>query len=98
MKVVDLRKEPYDIYIGRENFFYQLPESKWHSPFPLEAFHNERDLVLSLYEKYIRNGPLWDDLEELDGKILGCWCGNLPCHGDILLKLLNEKKLDAIFP
>lgn len=33
------------------------------------------------------------DLEELEGKILLCWCRPGPCHGDVLLKLLWEKKM-----
>ena len=24
---------------------------------------------------------------ELKGKILGCWCKPLPCHGDIIIKI-----------
>lgn len=26
---------------------------------------------------------------ELKGKILGCWCAPLPCHGDTLAELAN---------
>lgn len=29
-------------------------------------------------------------LHELDGKILGCFCKPDKCHGDVLIKLLNE--------
>ena len=29
-------------------------------------------------------------LGELRGKILGCWCKPKPCHGDILVKLVEE--------
>jgi hypothetical protein len=29
-------------------------------------------------------------LFELKGKILGCWCHPLPCHGDVLVKLIKE--------
>jgi hypothetical protein len=32
-----------------------------------------------------------NDLHELNGKELGCWCKPDKCHGDILIKLYNEK-------
>lgn len=91
-KVVNIHKKrgvrPYfDIYIGRRTSrpteFKQ--DSKWANRF------YER---LDLYEKYIRE-VLWDDLDELEGKILGCWCKPGPCHGDILIKLIKEKKING---
>ena len=33
-----------------------------------------------------------ESLIELEGKVLGCWCHPEPCHGDILVKLLREKR------
>ncbi len=33
-----------------------------------------------------------NDIEELRGKNIACFCSlDSPCHGDVLLKLLNEK-------
>lgn len=49
------------------------------------------DECLNLYEKYIRGSDLYNSLDELKGKELGCWCKPNRCHGDILIKLLNEK-------
>jgi len=44
-----------------------------------------------MYEEYIRkNKALLDKLKTLQGKELGCWCNPAPCHGDILVKLLDE--------
>jgi len=46
----------------------------------------------------IKNDPKYYNLDELEGKILGCWCITtnklepLKCHGQILMKLLREKK------
>jgi len=31
-------------------------------------------------------------IKALGGHVLGCWCKPNPCHGDILLKLLKEKR------
>lgn len=85
-----------DLYIGRrcKRGGWDLPHSKWHNPFSLNKYSREESLLK--YEEHIRNRPdLMDNLEELSGKKLGCWCGagtmeNPNCHGDILLNLLSE--------
>ena len=88
--VVHCRKESYDVYIGRP--------SKWGNPF---SHHNDTkaDFVVSTrkeavqkYEEYLRASPLMNDIHELDGKILGCWCKPGSCHGDVLVRLLEEAK------
>ena len=50
-----------------------------------------------MYEQYIRSSPLINDIEELRGKVLGCWCKPSPCHGDILLKILDERSQQPFF-
>jgi hypothetical protein len=36
-------------------------------------------------------GPLINDVHELRGRDPVCWCApDLPCHGDLLLRLANE--------
>lgn len=102
-KVVHFKKSPYDIYIARP--------SKWGNPFS----HKEDTIAkyktqtraesMERYEDYILNGEgkhLLDDLHELDGKILGCWCkdenGNgKKCHGDILVDLIRKSKQIKLF-
>jgi len=70
---------------------WDLPESKWANPFP--AKHGREDL--ERYEQHVREN-LWDQLPELEGKTLGCFCDELDynpgahCHGQVLLRLLNE--------
>ena len=79
------------LYIGRNMNFY-VPGafgSKWQNPYPVKDYGLDR--CLELYEAYIRSSGLYDELEELQGKILGCWCKLDKCHGDILRKLLAEK-------
>jgi hypothetical protein len=92
--IVNVRKtSDYDVYIGREvvNEYYDLPCSKWHNPFKSKDYPNCD--VLYMYENYIISSELYDQLEELDGLVLGCWCKPNKCHGDVLIKLLNEKKM-----
>jgi len=94
-EVIDIHKKkgmtpPYDVYIGRKvrrvDWTY---DSKWAN-----HFYND----FKGYEQHIRF-YLWDELDELKGKKLGCWCITtkeltpVKCHGQILMKLLREKKV-----
>jgi len=82
-RVVNLRHEKYDVYIGRG--------SKWGNPFKIGA-DGTREEVIEKYRQYIMNRPdLLNDLEELRGKCLGCYCKPKPCHGDVLVELLENK-------
>lgn len=89
-KVVHCKKDPYDIYIGRGskfgNPYSHLPNSA--APFPVET----REDAIRLYEEWIRSQPeLMEAVKkELRGKILGCWCAPLACHGDVLIRISNE--------
>ena len=86
-RLINIRSgEPYDVYIGRG--------SPWGNPFPIEG-RVTREKAISMYEVYIRrNKRLLADLPELVGKRLGCYCHPLPCHGEVLLKLLKERGLE----
>lgn len=80
-------KLPNTLYIGR-NMEYYVPgtiKSKWHNPYSVQKYG--LDTCLQLYENHIMNSNLKDDLHELEGKELGCWCKPNKCHGDILIKL-----------
>ena len=96
--VVNLNKEPYDVYIGRG--------SKWGNPYTTiknkETLASEivetSEEAISKYKDYVLSNPdLYNSLDELEGKVLGCFCKPKPCHGDVLLELLTEKKLKKIF-
>lgn len=83
MKVVNLHKDSYDVYIGRG--------SKWGNPFVIGK-DGTREEVVNKYEKWILTQPkLLNDLPELYGKTLGCFCHPKACHGDILVRLTREK-------
>ena len=79
------------IYIGRNLSFYVkgAKKSKWANPFSIRKYGREE--CLKKYEEYIiNNDALRSQLCELKGKILGCWSHPEPCHGDILITLLNN--------
>lgn len=80
-----------DVYIGRRWTMggWNLPGSIWANPFAVKQYGRERALME--YENYIRTNPeLIRRLPELRGKVLGCFCKPEACHGDILVKLLNQ--------
>ena len=96
--VVHFRKDPYDVYIGRP--------SKWANPFTHKdldktkaEFHvTSRKEAIENFEKYLYSSGLINDIGELKGKILGCWCcksvsdgseKNFVCHGQVIAKILN---------
>ena len=81
--VVNKRHASFDVYIGRG--------SKWGNPYCI-GLDGDRDEVIRKYEVWIRGQKhLMDSLHELDGKILGCFCFPLPCHGNVLIKLRAEQ-------
>ena len=83
IKVVNLRKDKYDIYIGRG--------SKWGNPF-IVGKDGSRDEVISKYEAYLMSHPtLTQDLPELIGKTLGCFCKPKACHGDVLKRMVEDE-------
>ena len=83
-RVVNIAYEEYDVYIGRG--------SKWGNPFVI-GVHGTRGQVLRLYREYIQSRPdLIVALKELKDKVLGCHCKPKPCHGNILVELVEEVK------
>lgn len=85
MKVVHCQKEPYDVYVGRP--------SKWGNPYK-RGVDGTKSEVIKMYEAYVLSNPsLMEDLYELKGKTLGCWCSPNACHGDVLVRLANQANL-----
>lgn len=93
--VVDIHKVKgkrphFDVYIGRR--------VQYHLEFTEDSKWANRSQSLEAYELWIRNcARLWNALDELKGKILGCWCVTtdqlepLMCHGQVLMKLVQER-------
>jgi hypothetical protein len=88
-RVVHNKREKFDVYIGRP--------SQWGNPYShkdgttAEFKVDSREEAIEEYRKYlirqIRSGDVTiEELQSLQGKVLGCWCHPKPCHGDILVK------------
>jgi hypothetical protein len=103
--VVNVRTvDVYDIYIGRDrhqcmhfgNPFSHNPQ--WGIPCKdrQEAVHNYRTWLRGQgFTKVEPERRQWilQNLDNLRGKALGCFCSPKVCHGDILIELLRSKAL-----
>lgn len=97
--VVNIRVEECDVYIGRG--------SVWGNPFSTKS--SKYDVIrvdtvedaIRLYEDYIRARIQYEpkkyDIEFLRGKTLGCYCKPGACHGDVLVKILQENNNLCVF-
>jgi len=93
-KVVNLKKESYDVFIGRGskwgNPFTHIKDKKTLADFVVET----REEAIESYREYLAgNQELLDSLDELEGKTLGCYCKPESCHGDIILEFLTKRKM-----
>ena len=88
--VVNKHIDPFDVYIGRP--------TKWGNPFTHLDYGlgttkvATREESIEAYEAYIRSKPglVAAAKRELKGKVLGCWCKPLACHGDVLARIAEE--------
>lgn len=93
--VVHCKKSPFDVYIGRDCIGKpQGVEARWGNPFVMknQRDNDERYLVTVQYEKWLRSQPelMAAVRSELRGKVLGCFCSPLMCHGRVLASIANE--------
>ena len=92
-KIVNKKKEPYDVYIGRPSIF--------GNPMKIgEIIHQKlepvtREEAIAWYKDYfyakLEQQPEFKKaVESLRDKTLGCYCKPLPCHGDIIVEYLEK--------
>jgi hypothetical protein len=66
----------------------------WGNPFEIPSDGN-RDTVCDSFEIFFpRKFSLHNRLDELRGKVLGCWCFPSRCHGDYLTTALEDSSAD----
>ena len=93
-------QDPNNVYIGRKQIVFidgkRFPprDSPFANPFRMNGDDACRSTVLCKYREYItnkiNNGEIQpDDLRNLIGKNLGCWCHPEACHGDILVEFIE---------
>jgi hypothetical protein len=90
-RVVNLRKEPYDVYIGRAG--------KGHDGYFGNPFHlpheSQREAVMEKWLAHFaarieRDAEFRARVESLRGKRLGCFCKPKACHGDAYVLYLED--------
>jgi hypothetical protein len=87
MKVVNKRKEPFTVYIGRGSIF--------GNPF-IMGKDGDRDQVVEKYREYALNdNVLMMAIAKLpENAVLGCFCAPLRCHGQIIIEMWKNMKKD----
>lgn len=83
VQIVNLRKESYDVYIGRGSLL--------GNPFRI-GIDGNRIQVIQKYQEYFYHTllPIHKSyIHSLRGKTLGCYCKPQLCHGDIIKDYLD---------
>lgn len=96
--VVNLRRRPYQVYIGRANPGLGESDGTFGNPFHIDGHSADaaaREECIQKYARYLRDRLLADTefrrkVLTLKGKVLGCWCMPKRCHGEVLVEWLNR--------
>lgn len=99
-RVVNMRKEPYDVYIGRAGHgfdgYFGNPYAAEHICERCSQLHERPVDTLACFKDYFNERVLKDSafrerVAALKGKTLGCFCKPKICHGDIIVAYLEAK-------
>ena len=90
-KVVNLRVEPYDVYIGRAG---KGEDGYFGNPIRLGPFMSRGSTIEAyrefFYQRIATDSEFKRRIHGLKGKRLGCFCKPAACHGDIIAEYLNN--------
>jgi hypothetical protein len=86
-RVVNKRKEAFDVYIGRG--------SPFGNPFVIGP-NGDRAAVIEAYRNHLQvklhmDPTFHNKLMALKGKRLGCFCAPEACHGDIIKEYIDGR-------
>lgn len=94
---MNLREEPYDVYIGRsgKDGTFGNPIRPGRRCFQCDEVHDKPGDTLLCFEAYFRerlenDHEFAERVESLRGKALGCFCKPRPCHGDVIVSYLEK--------
>nr|WP_319536142.1 DUF4326 domain-containing protein [uncultured Vibrio sp.] len=94
-RVVNITRDPvFNGKINTDKYEYIGRGSPWGNPYPIGVDGDDRDEVLRKYRyDFDRDNFLnvtKEDMLQLMGKRLGCFCKPDDCHGDIIAEFLNS--------
>lgn len=83
--------DEWTVYIGRENAYYNLPESEFSNPYTTTEY--ERETAVRLYELWFyrqlySDEAFFESFVALQGEQLACWCLPEACHGEVIANAL----------
>jgi hypothetical protein len=83
----------FDVYVGRPHPRYG--SGPWGNPFVIGR-DGDRAEVLAKYSEWLAEQPRLREraMQELRGKVLGCWCVPEGCHAEILAAVANAPLLN----
>lgn len=88
-KVVHCKKEPFDVMVDRGTIY--------GNPFRI-GVDGDRNEVIDKCRLWVlgvlpapdgRRPPTEDEINQLRGLRIGCWCKPLACHGDLYVSILE---------
>lgn len=100
-RVVNIRKERADVYIGRPPRGHGIPDPPargcFGNPFAMET-EADREESVRRYALYFLQRVETDEafreaVLALRGKALGCFCKPKRCHGDIIAEWLDRYEI-----
>lgn len=81
-------KVPYDVYIGRAG---HGDPGYFGNPFTgTERDQNVKNFKDYFHDRLKRDIEFRKRVEQLRGKVLGCFCKPRPCHGDVIADYVNN--------
>lgn len=94
-RVSNLNREPIGdaVYIGRRNTGRGLAESAFANPYRIGQDGNRAEVIQKYRSWLLGRQELLQRLHELRGRRLACWCSPEPCHGDVLIELVDADEL-----
>jgi len=88
-KVVNVNNDVFDVFIGRPSI--------WGNPFEIGKDGTRKE-VIKKYRVWLNdNESLKSRILELDGKILGCFCAQKACHGNVIIEMIEIIKREKFW-
>lgn len=81
-RIVGTKGNTKRTYVGRP--------SKWGNPFQIGKHGNREEVIFKYMDWFITQNHLIDQIIELKGLDLVCWCAPHACHADFLVELANS--------